>query len=28
MGHAAGFTTTEQWIDRDAGFALTLLAAC
>jgi len=28
MGHAAGFTTTEQWIDRDAAFALTLLAAC
>ena len=27
MGQAAGFVTTEQWIDRDAGFALTLLAA-
>jgi L-histidine Nalpha-methyltransferase len=27
MGTAAGFVTTEQWIDDDAGFALTLLAA-
>ena len=27
MGRAAGFVTTEQWIDRDAGFALTLLGA-
>ena len=27
MGEAAGFVTTEQWIDADAGFALTLLAA-
>jgi L-histidine N-alpha-methyltransferase len=27
MGTAAGFVTTEQWIDEDAGFALTLLAA-
>jgi uncharacterized SAM-dependent methyltransferase len=28
MGMAAGFVTTEQWIDEDAGFALTLLAVC
>ena len=28
MGMAAGFVTTEQWIDEDASFALTLLAAC
>jgi dimethylhistidine N-methyltransferase len=27
MGTRAGFTTTEQWIDGDAGFALTLFAA-
>jgi L-histidine Nalpha-methyltransferase len=27
MASAAGFVTTEQWIDEDAGFALTLLAA-
>ena len=27
MGEAAGFVTTEQWIDEEAGFALTLLAA-
>ena len=27
MGNAAGFVTTEQWIDEDAGFALTLLTA-
>ena len=27
MGAAAGFGTTEQWIDDDAGFALTLLSA-
>ena len=27
MGEAAGFVTTEQWIDDEAGFALTLLAA-
>jgi uncharacterized SAM-dependent methyltransferase len=27
MGRAAGFVTTEQWIDGDAGFALTLLGA-
>jgi dimethylhistidine N-methyltransferase len=27
MGAAAGFATTEQWVDADAGFALTLLAA-
>ena len=27
MGTAAGFVTTEQWIDEEAGFALTLLAA-
>ena len=24
MGRAAGFVTTEQWIDEDARFALTL----
>ena len=28
MGMAAGFVTSEQWIDEDAGFALTLLVAC
>lgn len=27
MGAAAGFVTTEQWIDEDARFALTLLTA-
>ena len=27
MGRSAGFVTTEQWIDEDAGFALTLLRA-
>jgi L-histidine N-alpha-methyltransferase len=27
MGAAAGFVTTEQWIDKDARFALTLLTA-
>jgi dimethylhistidine N-methyltransferase len=27
MGTAAGFVTTEQWIDEDARFALTLLTA-
>lgn len=27
MGAAAGFVTTEQWIDGEAGFALTLLTA-
>ena len=27
MGTAAGFVTTEQWVDEEAGFALTLLAA-
>jgi dimethylhistidine N-methyltransferase len=27
MGRAAGFVTTEQWIDQDARFALTLLTA-
>ena len=27
MGREAGFATAEQWVDRDAGFALTLLAA-
>jgi dimethylhistidine N-methyltransferase len=27
MGMAAGFATAEQWIDADAGFALTLLVA-
>ena len=28
MGMAAGFVTTEQWIDEEARFALTLLTAC
>ena len=28
MGDAAGFVVTEQWIDKDAAFALTLLEAC
>jgi L-histidine Nalpha-methyltransferase len=27
MGRAAGFVTAEQWTDKDAGFALTLLSA-
>jgi uncharacterized SAM-dependent methyltransferase len=27
MGAAAGFATQHQWIDRDAGFALTLFVA-
>jgi hypothetical protein len=27
MGMNAGFTTTEQWIDDEARFALTLLTA-
>ena len=27
MGTAAGFVTTEQWIDEEARFALTLLTA-